>query len=178
MSQFCQITVGVINHLCSNVDSGLVKEPLKLERCLVIASHIKISDVTICPWIIISILVNKSKFGLNSPDGSFEGIQSRFRLQIFLFRIYFFFFFYNHARISLSCFVQMFTHIVQDHFTASRNSFVALLIAVKQLWRTLLWRHNGRDGVSNNQPHDCLLDHSFRRRSKKTSKFRVTGFCA
>ena len=21
---------------------------------------------------------------------------------------------------------------------------------------TLQWRHNGRDGVSNNQPHDCL----------------------
>ena len=22
---------------------------------------------------------------------------------------------------------------------------------------TLQWRHNGRDGVSNHQPHDCLL---------------------
>ena len=31
----------------------------------------------------------------------------------------------------------------------------------------LLWRHNGRDGVSNHQPHDCLLNRSFRRRSKK-----------
>ena len=42
----------------------------------------------------------------------------------------------------------------------------------------LLWRHNGRDGVSNHQPHDCLLNHSFRRRSKKTWKLRVTGLCA
>ena len=42
---------------------------------------------------------------------------------------------------------------------------------------TLLWRHNGCDGVSNHQPHDCLLNHSFRRRSKKTSKLRVTGLC-
>ena len=37
-------------------------------------------------------------------------------------------------------------------------------------------RHNGRDGVSNHQPHDCLLTSLFRRRSKKTSKLRVTGF--
>ena len=38
--------------------------------------------------------------------------------------------------------------------------------------------HNGRDGVSNNQPHYCLLNRLIRRRSKKTSKFRVTGLCA
>ena len=43
---------------------------------------------------------------------------------------------------------------------------------------TLEWRHNGRDGVSNNQPHDCLLNRLLRRRSKKTSKLRVTGLCA
>ena len=41
-----------------------------------------------------------------------------------------------------------------------------------------LWRHNGRDGVSNHQPHDYLLIRIFRRRSKKTSKLRVTGLCA
>ena len=43
---------------------------------------------------------------------------------------------------------------------------------------TLQWRHNQRDGVSNHQPRDCLLNHLFRRRSKKTSKHRVTGLCA
>ena len=43
---------------------------------------------------------------------------------------------------------------------------------------SLKWRHNGRDSVSNHQPHDCLLNHLFRRRSKKTSKLRVTGLCA
>ena len=42
---------------------------------------------------------------------------------------------------------------------------------------TLQWRHNERDGVSNHQSHDCLLNHLFRRRSKKTSKLRVTGLC-
>ena len=39
-------------------------------------------------------------------------------------------------------------------------------------------RHNWRDGVSNHQPHDCLLNRLFRRRSMKPSKLRVTGFCA
>ena len=47
-----------------------------------------------------------------------------------------------------------------------------------QFSRTLLWRHNGRDSVSNHQPHDCLPNRLFRRRSKKTSKPRVTGLCA
>ena len=41
----------------------------------------------------------------------------------------------------------------------------------------LQWRHNGRHGVSKHQSHDCLLNHLFRRRSKKISKLRVTGLC-
>ena len=41
----------------------------------------------------------------------------------------------------------------------------------------LRWRHNGHDSVSNHQPYHCLLTCLFRRRSKKTSKFRVTGLC-
>ena len=40
----------------------------------------------------------------------------------------------------------------------------------------LRWRHNERDVVSNHQPRDCLR-RLFRRRSKKTSKLRVTGLC-
>ena len=39
----------------------------------------------------------------------------------------------------------------------------------------LQWRHKGRDSVSNHQPHDCVLNRLFRRRSEKTSKLRVTG---
>ena len=38
-------------------------------------------------------------------------------------------------------------------------------------------RHNGRDGVSNHQPHDCLRNRLFGRRSKKSSKLCVTGIC-
>ena len=44
--------------------------------------------------------------------------------------------------------------------------------------KTLLWRHNGHDGVYNHQPHECLLNRPSRRRSKKTWKLRVTGLCA
>ena len=42
---------------------------------------------------------------------------------------------------------------------------------------TLRWRHNERDSVSNHQPHDCILNRLFRRRSKKSSKLQVTGLC-
>ena len=50
-------------------------------------------------------------------------------------------------------------------------------------WNALAWfslqcRHNGRDGVSNHRPRHCLLNCILRRRSKKTSKIRVTGSCA
>ena len=37
--------------------------------------------------------------------------------------------------------------------------------------------YNEPDGVSNHQPHDCLLNRLFRRRSNKTPKLRVTGLC-
>ena len=46
-----------------------------------------------------------------------------------------------------------------------------------QNYLALQWRHDGCDGVSNDQPHDCLLNDFFRRRSKKTWKLRVTGLC-
>ena len=42
---------------------------------------------------------------------------------------------------------------------------------------TLQWRHNGHEGVSNQQLHHCFLKRLVRRRSKKTSKLRVTGLC-
>ena len=42
---------------------------------------------------------------------------------------------------------------------------------------TLQWHRNERDSVWNHQPHDCSLKRLFRRRSMKTSKFRVSGLC-
>ena len=43
--------------------------------------------------------------------------------------------------------------------------------------RTLQWRHNEPNGVSNHQCLDCFLNRRFMRRSKKTSKLRVNGPC-
>ena len=39
----------------------------------------------------------------------------------------------------------------------------------------LQWRHDERDGVLNHMRLDCLLNHLFRRRSKKTPMIHVTG---
>ena len=41
----------------------------------------------------------------------------------------------------------------------------------------LQWRHNERDGVANHRRLGWLLNLLFRRRSKKTSKLRVTCLC-
>ena len=43
--------------------------------------------------------------------------------------------------------------------------------------KQLLWRHNEHDSVANHQPRGCIRDRLFSRRSKKTSKLRVTGLC-
>ena len=37
---------------------------------------------------------------------------------------------------------------------------------------------NEHDCISKHQPHDCLLNRLFMRRSKKTSKLSATGLCA
>ena len=63
----------------------------------------------------------------------------------------------------------------------SHKYFTDLILSSNIFWPamkhhpSLEWRHNGRDGVSNHQPHDCLLNRLFRRRTKKTSQIRVTG---
>ena len=40
----------------------------------------------------------------------------------------------------------------------------------------LQWRHNENNGVPSHWPLDCFPSRLFRRRSKKTSKLRITGF--
>ena len=74
---------------------------------------------------------------------------------------------------------------IRPFFTSSNLWFHGYMIQYNHwynifIWNnhSLQWRHNGRDSVSNHQPHDCLLNRLFRRRSKKTSKHRVTGLCA
>ena len=53
-----------------------------------------------------------------------------------------------------------------------------MFLSLKLVQGPLQWRHNWCDCVSNQQPHDCLLNRLFRRTSKKTPKLRITGLCA
>ena len=45
-----------------------------------------------------------------------------------------------------------------------------------QMFKPLQWRHNGRDGVSNHQPHHWLLNRLFRRRSQKNESSASLAF--
>ena len=64
-------------------------------------------------------------------------------------------------------------NILKDYFP-----FTKVILRLSPTKRIILeWRHNGCDSVSNHQPHNCLLNRLFRRRSNKTSKLRVTGLC-
>ena len=58
-----------------------------------------------------------------------------------------------------------------------RAAWVASQVKSRSSFNILQWRHNEHDGVSDHQPHDCLLNRLFRPKSKKTSKLRVTGLC-
>ena len=71
-------------------------------------------------------------------------------------------------------------HLTWNHFPHYKKPIIRGIPLTKgQLCGACTkWRHNRRDSVSNHQPHDCLLNRLFRRRSKKTSKLRVTGLCA
>ena len=49
---------------------------------------------------------------------------------------------------------------------------------VYQPAKPLQWRHDRRDSVSNHQPHKCLLNRLFRRRSKESIKAQHHWLCA
>ena len=66
-----------------------------------------------------------------------------------------------------------------SHFNLNKTSVIHCALKSSQEGiQSLRWRHNELHGVSDHQPHDCLLNRLFGRRSKKTSKLRVTGLCA
>ena len=79
------------------------------------------------------------------------------------------------VKLSLAMIIVVLVSMIMNitfNFVAQKVQCIAMIIL------TLQWRHNGHDGVSNHQPHDWLPNRLFRRRSKKTSKLRVTGLCA
>ena len=78
-------------------------------------------------------------------------------------------------------------HIISHHITSTshhttpHHTILYLIFSYVTSCHNLCilqWCHNWRDSVSNHQPHDCFLSRLFRRRSKKTSKLRVTGRCS
>ena len=68
---------------------------------------------------------------------------------------------------------------LRQQFAGNTQTCLPLQMVFVALWVriTLQWSHNGCNGIPNLQPHDCLLNRLFRRRSKKKSKFRVTDLC-
>ena len=87
------------------------------------------------------------------------------------------------SRVKYPCYVYVVITFDQQIF---HSFFVCVILIPRDINNTskafcfasLPWRHNGRDGVSNHQPRHYLFNRLFRRRSKKTSKLRVTGLCA
>ena len=77
----------------------------------------------------------------------------------------------------LYIYIYIYIYGVIELFPCYIISVMLLFVSVSLVLMSwpLHWRHNGRDSVSNHQPHDCLLNCLFRRRSKKASKLRVTG---
>ena len=81
----------------------------------------------------------------------------------------------------------LYNQIIQAHWIwnmwvdfrlwCNENTLTFRSIAACNSPAPLRWRHNGHDSVSNHQPHHCLLNRLFRRRSKKISKLHVTGIC-
>ena len=71
---------------------------------------------------------------------------------------------YSYGSVALSH-----RYIISILHEVSCSSFPACI--------SLQWRHNESDGVSNHLRLHWLLNCWFRRKSKKTSKLRVTGLC-
>ena len=63
---------------------------------------------------------------------------------------------------------------MQKHHSQIFKYFSAVLLLAKL---PLQCHYNERDGVSIHRRLDCLINRLFKQRSKKTSKFRVTGLC-
>ena len=64
------------------------------------------------------------------------------------------------------------------YITSGRHLHITAILSDGPTRDTALqWHHNEHNGVSNHQPHDCLLNRLFKRRSKKISKLCVTGLC-
>ena len=65
----------------------------------------------------------------------------------------------------------------EQHFINTQHIHQHMIMCYQSCSVLLQWHHNERDGVSNHQSHDCLLNCLFRCRWKKTSKLGITDLC-
>ena len=83
--------------------------------------------------------------------------------------------------IYLSCNMGLCIFSLPCHFSCDDWENTCNVTTIKsEVWtinRSLQWRYNEHDDVSNHQPYNCLLNCLFGHRSKKTSKLHVTGLC-
>ena len=63
-----------------------------------------------------------------------------------------------------SVFIQLFGYFFKHDNCAQADMSFLLYV------QPLQWRHNERDGVSNHQPHDCLLNRVFKAQVKENTK--------
>ena len=113
-------------------------------------------------------------------------------LFVCLFFLCFFCFFFICWLLPFTCFLYIYVFVCTVWligqswpFSVNKNYYYYWITTCQaylmgqsiRIKKILQWRHNGRDGVSNHQPHDCFLNRLFRRRSKKTSNLSVTGLC-
>ena len=75
------------------------------------------------------------------------------------------------------CLSKFRVHLAIPVRTREACSFCICQLYIR-LQRTLQWRHNKTDGVSNHRRFDYLLNRLFRHRSKQTWKLCVTGLNA
>ena len=78
----------------------------------------------------------------------------------------------------IACTLILFQFPLSAHVITFIFILIYVLTCAAGTLTALVWRHKEHDGGSHHQPHDCLLNRLFRRRSKKTWKLRVTGLCA
>ena len=73
--------------------------------------------------------------------------------------------------------ITIFLYIAHEKCSSKGIHITKQVSYMPWIYIILQWRHNEHDSISNHQPHDCLLNLLFGRRSKRTSKLRVTGLC-
>ena len=146
-----------------------------------------IPDSFLVTWLQCVNTLRTEQGGCNFADGIFESC-AYFWVNVFIFCLNFtklWKFLRIHAidnkaalfQVMAWCWTYDSRYLTQWFFRRTDESPVLNPCTAGHARVPLWWRHNGRDCVSNHQPHDCLLNRLFGRRSKKTSKLCVTGLC-